>query len=373
MNENFCHHPWVGLEVNPQGQFRPCCKYIPSLADNLSDYQTSTELAILKDAFLSGQKPPGCKYCWDDEAAGIPSKRQLDNQYLFNHQSPDYSSLKVLSFSFGNSCNLACRTCDSSSSSTWIIEEKALKNTFPNIKIHQHRRFYQDSKFIDQIKSISDNLLHVEFPGGEPFLAGVNEHLDFLDFLLTTNPQDISLHYMTNATIFPQDYFWDRWAKFKKVDIQLSIDGTGAQFEYIRWPAKWSEVENNLKLYADKKDNCDNMKLSISHTVSIFNVYYLPEFVKWCLQNKFDMPYLGLVADPKMYNIRNLPAEVKDAISKKISRFKLENIVSYMYDEDLSVESNWSMTAVLDQQRKQSFKETFPEFYQLLKEAECQI
>jgi MoaA/NifB/PqqE/SkfB family radical SAM enzyme len=370
---HICHHPWVGLEINPQGEFRPCCKYTSSLADNLTDYLASSELSTLKEEFLSGNKPEGCRYCWDDESAGIKSKRQLDNEYLFNYQDLNHNSLKVLSLSFGNSCNLACRMCDSSSSSTWIIEEEKLKKDFPAIKIHQHQRFYQNTKFIDEIKAISDSVVHVEFPGGEPFLAGVDEHLNFLDFLISKNPQDISLHYMTNATVFPKSDFWDRWEKFKKVDIQLSIDGIGSHFEYIRWPGKWSTVENNVKLYVDKKDDVSNLKLSISHSVSIFNVYYLPEFVKWCLQNKLDMPYLGLVSDPRMYNIKNLPTAVKNAISEKISRFKFENIVSYMYEEDLSADANWQITEILDQNRKQNFKETFPEFSQLLKEAECQI
>ena len=281
--------------------------------------------------------------------------------------------MKVLSFAFGNSCNLACRTCDSYSSSTWIVEGKKLEKYLPNIKIYQHQRFYQDQQFVEELKRISGDVIHVEFPGGEPFLAGVAEHLDFLDFLISKNPNEVSLHYMTNATVFPNEEFWSRWNKFKKVDMQLSIDGTGDRFEYLRWPAKWSAVEQNIQQYIAQREQRNNMQLSISHTVSIFNVYYLPEFVKWCLQNKLGKPYLGLVADPVRYNIRSLPKPVKDKITEKISRFKFENVVSYMYEQDLTAGSDWSITEILDQQRGQCWKETFPDFYQLVKEAECQI
>ena len=44
-----------------------------------------------------------------------------------------------------------------------------------------------------------------------------------------------------------------------------------------------------------------------------------------------------------------------------------------MYEQDLSLSADWQITEILDQQREQSFKQTFSEFYQLLKETKCQI
>jgi len=370
---NMCYHPWVGLDITPQGEFRPCCKYSHFIADNLSDYQNSSELKELQNQFLQGQRPERCKRCWDDEDANLPSKRQLDWQYVFHSKAPDIKSIKILSLPFGNSCNLACRTCNSASSSGWISESEKLRKYFPDIKIYKHQRFYQDEKFINEIKNISSDLIHVEFPGGEPFLAGVNEHLDFLDFLILNDSKNTSLHYMTNASIFPDDRFWVRWEKFKKVDIQLSIDGIYNQFEYMRWPAVWSSVENNVKSYINKKSN--NIQISLSHTVSIFNVFYLPEFIKWCLQNKLGKPYLGMVSSPKMYSIKALPQQVKETLGKKLDRFTFKEIVNYMYSEDLNEEFAGAIKHIhaLDQQRNQSFNETFPEFYNILKDAGCQI
>lgn len=373
MNDNFCYHPWAGLEISPQGEFRPCCKYTDSIANSLDDYQNSIKLDELKSKFLAGQRPAGCQFCWNDEDAGLPSKRQLDTQRLFTNYSIDDATLKVLSLSFGNSCNLACVICDSYSSSTWITESKKLRTKFPDIKIHQHQRFYQDQSFIEKIKQASTDLVHVEFPGGEPFLAGLEQHLDFLDFLISNGSQNISLHYMTNATIFPGDEFWLRWSKFKNIDIQLSIDGVGAHFEYCRWPAQWTEVEENIQKYITKREQLTNLQLSISHSVSIFNVYYLPEFTRWCLQQGLERPYLGLVNDPVRYNIKSLPAAVKEQISEKITRFKFENVVSYMNEQDLYNPTEWQFINTVDDLRNLSFKQVFPEFYQLLKDAKCQI
>jgi MoaA/NifB/PqqE/SkfB family radical SAM enzyme len=368
--EHFCYQPWVGLDISPQGEFKPCCKYANNIANNLDDYLNSQDLVDLQNDFRLGNKPVGCKRCWDDEDAGIVSKRQLDEPYLNRNNS----NVQLLSLPFGNSCNLACRICSSYSSSTWLIEEKKLQKYIP-VKSFKHQRFYQDNEFIQKIKNLCHDVVYLQFPGGEPFLAGIDEHLDFLDHLLTLSPANISLHYITNTTIFPKQEFWDRWVKFKNVDIQLSIDGIEEQFEYNRWPAKWDNCNLNIAKYIAQRDQLPNIQISVSHSVSIFTVYYLPEFIKWCLQNNLGKPYLGMVADPKIYNIKVLPQHIKDQIVKKLSRYNLTNVLQYMNSEDLSDQFTDAgvMTNRLDQLRNQDFKVVFPDFYQLLKDTECQI
>ena len=368
-----CYHPWVGLDISTQGDFKPCCKYQENIDTNLSGYLNNKKLIALKEEFKQGARPSGCKRCWDDEDAGLPSKRQLDWKHIFGEKHPGWDPIKVLTLPFGNSCNLACRTCNSYTSSGWVSEAKKLQQHLPELVIYKHQTFYKNKEFINQIKSLCTNVLHVEFPGGEPFLAGVDEHLEFLDFLLENNPKNISLHYMTNATIFPDQKFWDKWIKFKNVDIQLSVDGIDEKFEYLRWPAKWSQVNDNVHQFMMHRK--DNIQLSISHTVSIFNVLYLPEFFKWCLQNKLGKPYLGLVSQPEHFSIKGLPKKVKQSISDKLTRFSFKEIVSYMNSEDLTDHFDTAIKHIklVDQQRNESFEKTFPELHQLLKESACQI
>ena len=69
------------------------------------------------------------------------------------------------------------------------------------------------------------------------------------------------------------------WPYFKEVDIHFSIDGIGKHFEYQRHPAKWDQVVQNMLIF--KEHRSDKLTLSICHTVNIFNVLYLPEFLKW--------------------------------------------------------------------------------------------
>lgn len=369
-----CYHPWVGLDISPQGDFKPCCKYSTPLAKNIHDYENSTELAKLKNDFLSGNEPSGCIRCWRDEAAGLPSKRTLDNEYIFNNQTPELSDIKVLSIPFGNTCNLACRICNSYSSSRWGAEEKKLKEHFPNIVINDHSKFYKDPEFIKSIINKTKNVAHVEFPGGEPFYADQELHYEFLLNLLNYNPGNISLHYITNGTKFPDNDLLSIWEKFKKVDVQLSIDGTKKQFEYNRWPAVWPDVSLNIGKYLNLRDSYTNIQLSISHSVSIFTVYYLPEFLEWCSKNNLPTPYLGLISRPDYFNITVLPTVTKQAIEQKLQGNPvLESVITAMWTRDDSnlLDNAIKYVKIIDKQRKEDFPFVFPELYQLLGE-KCQ-
>lgn len=369
-----CYHPWVGLDISPQGEFKPCCKYNKTIATSLDGYIDSHELANLKEQFLNGQQHAGCSRCWNDEAAGLPSKRLLDNEYLFQNQTPDLNGIKVLSMPFGNICNLACRICSSYASSKWAVESKKIKTQFPDIKIFEHNKFYKDPVFMSKIKDIIKDVIHIEIPGGEPFFADKEVHIDFLNHLVSLNPERISLHYITNGTIFPDDIILKAWEHFKKVDIQLSIDGVESQFEYNRWPAKWPDVLENSKKYLDYRDTHANVQLSISHSVSIFTIHQLPEFLNWCESNNLPTPYLGLVSRPTHYSVTILPKKAKDVIAKKLSGIKLlDPIVQAMISSDNieELDNFVKYVKILDTQRKQNFADVFPELYQLLGE-QCQ-
>jgi len=366
-NKLVCHHVKHGLWISPQKEFAPCCRYTHSIADNFDDYFNGDELKELKDSFSKGIRHPGCKKCWDQEDNGHPSKRILDQEYVFHGKEPG-PGIHTMQLSFGNSCNLACRTCGSDASTTWIKEEKGLIKQGLTLNIHPPQKFYQDSEFLRRVKQESENIKDVSFVGGETFTAGIRAQLDYLDYLIALGSEDIHLHYTTNATIFPNNRFTSRWKKFKRIDIQLSIDGTGKHFEYNRWPALWQPVLDNIKRYQQMAEGQSNIHISIGHVVSVFTVYYFPEFYRWCLQNKFKDPFISLLSFPPKYDIRALPEYVKEGIKEKLSKYHFDSIINYMCQQDLSDQFALGQDFIkaLDKQREQSFKETFPEFYQLL-------
>jgi organic radical activating enzyme len=369
-----CYHPWVGLDISPQGEFKPCCKYTQSLADNLADYQASPVLAQLRSDFENGVENPGCARCWRDEQAGLPSKRTLDNEYVFKGQEPALNSIKVLSMAFGNTCNLACRICNSYSSSKWGEQAEKIKHKFPEIPIYKHNKFYKDEGFMQSIKDATHDVIHVDFAGGEPLYADYSVHCGFLIHLIEQGSKKVDLHYVTNGTRFPDHELFAIWHEFNKVDIQISVDSIGTQFNYNRWPARWASVEENIESYKHMTRIQPNIQLSISHSVSIFTVMYLPRLLDWCKSRGMPEPYLGLVSRPEYYSITVLPPEAKKVVEACLAGYpSLQPIIAAMWakDDSSQLDTFIKHVKILDTQREQKFYLVFPELYQQLGE-QCQ-
>ena len=75
----FCHAPWSNIDISPQGNIMPCCKYQPQAATpninshSIVEYFSSAELATVKQQFLEDQWPSGCDRCRIEEENNIAS------------------------------------------------------------------------------------------------------------------------------------------------------------------------------------------------------------------------------------------------------------------------------------------------------------
>lgn len=372
--KNFCFHPWLGLDISPQGHYKPCCKFIGSLGDSLDLYKSNQKLFELKDYHLKDLRHPGCKRCWDDEDAGMKSKRLIDKEYHLLDRPTDIvrDKIRFLSISFGNTCNLACRTCSSYASSRWSSE---IKNYGPHDDQiwFKHNKFYKHPNFLTETVDSLDNFVHIDIPGGEPFLSDIDEHISFLN-LIKNRSETVSLHYTTNGTNFPSDTLINLWKNFKQVDIQISIDGIGKMFEYLRWPAKWDLCYTNVKKYKSLIDSNSNFKLSISHTVSILNILDLPDFYEWCSKENLPSPHIGMVSSPKEYNIMCLPDYMKKIITYELMKKGSLTlpVINFMNKENLSSDYFYklmSQTSFLDTCREQNFEESCSKIAELIKKA----
>ena len=300
----FCYAPWTNLDISPQGNILPCCKYQQQPNDpgfniqthSLTEYARSAFLAEIRQDFLTDTWPAGCVRCQVEEQNNIPSKRQLDHDRWQEHYATyDLNSDQWLtaSIAFGNTCNLKCITCGSHSSSRWQEEYKEIYG-----RNFQPVKFYRND-FVDDFVEQAPGILHLDIPGGEPFLSGVPEQKKLLQhYIDTTQARNISIHYTTNATIFPDAEWWQLWSHFREIDMQLSIDGVGARYEYIRYPAVWEHTESTVHRYIQQEKSISNLRLSVSHTVSAYNIFYLDEFFTWCSSVGLPRPWLGRVHTP---------------------------------------------------------------------------
>lgn len=376
MKQPFCHAPWTNIDINQQGAISPCCKFRhskypdPALyiqTATVDEYVNSATLQSVREDFAQGKWPAGCVRCRVEEENRLPSKRTMDYaRWSTSLDAHNLTSDRFItgSVAFGNTCNLKCIMCSSWSSSRWHREYREL--TGQDIApVH----FYKKG-FIEELVEWAPDMLHIDIPGGEPFLSGVDQQHQLLDhYIQTGRSREMTLHYTTNATVWPGDAWWDRWQHFKGVEIQLSIDGVGARFEYIRYPAAWDTVTGHVQQYLERAH--DHITLTVAHTVSAYNVYYLEEFYDWCATTGLPKPWCGRVHEPESMRPTVWPDTVNQTIyqrlrtSRHIDVRKWAEFVQENRDQDQFPEFRrrvkWH-----DEYRGTSFAKTFPEIAQFL-------
>lgn len=372
----FCHAPQTNIDVSPQGVISPCCKFqwhqynhAPYNVNthSLDDYLQHPVLQQVKQEFDAGTWPQGCDRCRIEEENGIASKRQLDI-LRWHDLYEKHSGVGWLtgSIAFGNTCNLACITCGPWASSRWNTEyqERYKINIVPH-------HFYKNSFVQEFVKHVPD-IVHLDIPGGEPFLSGISEQLELLTYLIDQNrAHQVSLHYTTNATTMPDSKWWDLWQHFKEIDLQISIDGIEDKNSYIRFPSVWNDVYSNIKQYQKHELAHANFRLSVSHTVSAYNVFYIPRFIQWCRTQGLPRPWLGRVHNPIFFRPSVWPSEAKIYIINHLTQSQetdCEEWINLLNNSDDSQHFADFVESVLwhDTYRGLDFRKTFPELAEFL-------
>lgn len=373
----FCFAPWTNIDISPQGDISPCCKFrydqyqagVPNLhTHTLHQYSAGSVLKSVQADFLQDRWPQGCERCRIEEENQVASKRQLDYQRwntIYDKHDLNRSYTLTASVAFGNTCNLSCITCGPYSSSRWHNEYTQIygKQIRPN-------HFYRQNFANDFFKSAPD-LQHLDIPGGEPFISGVHEQQALLQlYRQSGQSRSMSLHYTTNAMVFPDSQWWEIWQDFDKVDIQLSIDGLDQRFEYIRYPASWSQLLHTLQRYRTEIVSRPNMQISISHTVSAYNIYYLGEFLEWCHAQQLPRPWLGRVHTPQHMRPTIWPLLVRQRIADHLRTYALPDANTWADMIEHNDDSDQYHEFLVrcrqhDNYRALDFVKTFPEIAKL--------
>jgi molybdenum cofactor biosynthesis enzyme MoaA len=387
-----CVHAENGLRVSNDGFVTPCCFYddeykfkdkngdfLHTSKNTVDEIMNSPDAVKLREDLRNGIKHPGCKRCWDEEEYINSSKRARDTGYLYFQED---AKVRYVELNLGNTCNLACRTCNVGASIKWAEENKMIYHKeMPDNEYKEHvRQFYKsyenDSIFwLEMDKSIED-IIQIDMYGGEPFL--MKKQWELLQKSIDEgHSKNQILHFNTNGTIFNEKYL-NILKQFKRVNIGFSIDGVGERFEYIRHHGIWSDVHENIKKWLNFAKDNDNMEIMLCYTLSILNVYYTDEIIRYSIDNNITM-YFNLLVLPDYYSIKNIPEPIKIKITNKLNSFmdevsecdnnmvrELTNILHFM-NSNTSEPKKWDefikFTDFLDKSRKQSFKTVFSEFY----------
>jgi sulfatase maturation enzyme AslB (radical SAM superfamily) len=211
----------------------------------------------------------------------------------------------------------------------------------------------------------------MSFYGGEPFL--IKSTWDLLTHAAEHNfSKDIELVFNTNGTVWDEEKE-NLLSNFKQVELHLSIDGIGDRFEYLRHPAQWKIVYDNITRIIKWRDAIPvSRHVIIDCSVSALNVWYVPELVMFCKNYNLDI-YINIVLEPSHYAISNIPQPAKEEIIKYYNLTltedqEIKKIYGYLsVSQDTNSWRNFiDDVNKRDQYRNERFQNTFAEYYRML-------
>ena len=351
-------HPFTGLATREDGAICACCRSHPvGFIDkaNLEDIWNNDTMRRIRKQVLNNERPPECDPCFKLEDQGVESLRQRHitdripesriNLYpnALDKLQADYSmpfEIPTMELKLNNLCNLACRMCHPMDSTSWtdwgeikefykkegnimyaIVEEHGLENK-PHLD-----KFQDNPKWWASLKKLVPHFRRVEFAGGEPLMDP--QHYRILDMLAEYGSQ-IEIKYATNLSILGKGHHrtvWEYWPRFKSVAVNVSIDGIGDVYEYIRGNAHWATLVSNI----DRIKTIPNISRIVGAvTVQVSNVLILDKMIEYFLDDIGIIFHSHRVEYPKLLSVQVLPAPLKDlayskleAVKSKLPNYKL--------------------------------------------------
>ena len=369
MNTNsktFCIMPFIHQNIKHEGKVGACWRYPDRIGDyrnqTLEEIWNSEQTRELRRAVLNNERPTGCRSCWDFEDSGVASTRQTCNetysgsQYNLNFEeivqnvTNDYAmpyQPRSIEIRFDNTCNLRCRHCSPTYSSQW--EVLAFKD--PEVKefFVKHGAGRLEKKHIslpeqsfEQFKSAIPYLREVLVAGGEPLQQ--KRHWEMIE-AMSDHAHNITLSYNSNLVALGIGFYnvLDHWPRFKKIILRVSVDGDDKIFSYFRTNGDITKVVDNVqKLHA-----LTNIEMSLTTTVSIYNISRLVDIVKF-VNAAGGLFHTSIVQYPRAINPKVLPKEIKQTITQEWTAFKQ----TLDTDASLWAHSQWTNTKLVNQQKK---------------------
>lgn len=408
-SKTFCMHPFTGLATREDGAVKACCRSHPVgyIQDQtLEQIWNNDTMQRIRRQVLNGERPAECAPCFSLEDQGVESLRQRHingiipeariNLYpntLLQEIMP--FELPTMEIKLNNLCNLKCRMCNPMDSTSWNdweeVEEfyKKEDNYLVEkvITLNLKKKPFLDS-FVDtdnwwkSFEKLLPYFRRVEFAGGEPLMDPT--HYKILD-MLAPYGDNIEIKYATNLSMLGKGNrtIWEYWPKFKSVAVNVSIDGIGDSFEYVRGNSSWTELIGNIK-QIQIVPNISRIVGAVA--VQVSNILILDQMIELFLDDLGIVFYTNMVNYPNVLSAQVLPVKLKELAIERLrtARLKVPNykyvkenpillgitltqidgVINYLEANDQS--DKWDdcvrFNRKLDVTRNQCFEDVTPEF-----------
>jgi len=413
-SKTFCLHPFTGLATREDGAVQACCRSHPVgfiQEQTLEEIWNNDTMKRIRKSVLNDIRPSECDQCFSLEDQGVESLRQRHiagkipeaRARLYPNAleslRDDYSmpfEIPTIELKLNNLCNLKCRMCHPMDSTSWndwsevkdfykregnimyaIVEEH-------NLERKPHLDKFQDSpEWWASLEKLLPYFRRVEFAGGEPLMDP--QHYRILD-MLKPYGNNIELKYATNGTILGIKggrTVHEYWPHFRSVAVNVSLDGIGDVYNYIRGNSDWKEVVANIKEIQKIKNVT---RVVGACTVQVSNVLTLDKTIECFLDELGIIFHTHRVEYPKVLSAQVLPRELQVlAITKlravldhlgdyqmikqhpallEYTQGQIQDNINYLMARDQS--DKWAecvdFNLALDRTRDQSFTDVTPEF-----------
>jgi pyruvate-formate lyase-activating enzyme len=354
--------------VMPDGACKACCVAQDAIHEgrrplnvaekSLEEIRGSGYMRSLRRALASGERAAVCSYCWDQEKRGETSLRQgwnlrhagaaaqVSERTSRGVDLAEPLPLEYLQLSLGNKCNLACRMCNGSYSSR-IAEDpvhakwagrtdgrSSLLGAGGLLARWGGRKpapradwapglpwFEQEEFFRAELLEGGSALRFLYVTGGEPFL---NESFGRLiaEYVRRGWARNLSLMISTNlfhneatirrtmATLLP----------FAQCTVGASIDGYGAVYEYIRYPARWDIVERNIRVVRSIAEANPNLVLTLATAVQPYNCLGLVDLLRFADGLEISC-YPHVIDGPDFLRMRVVPRALRQEAAARLHAY----------------------------------------------------
>ncbi len=275
-----------GVTIFPNGKIGPCCQIDMDYVKPMSELDNPDRFSDLK----TERPPSACASCVNNETAGMWSYRKL-----FESLATDRTGIQFLDIRNTNVCNLKCRYCGPHFSNKWADELG-------------HAQSIVKCDISDKTELlISDSLHWMYFTGGEPMMNP--DHWQILEVLIEKDlAKNIQLLYNTNLTTlkYKDKDIRSIWKHFKRVEVQVSVDGYGEIAENIRSGMNWNQFNANLFELL----KIDTVQVSLTPVISILNIWEAHKIFEYATTLGIDTSPI-LLHGPDYLGVDVVPGELK--------------------------------------------------------------
>jgi radical SAM protein with 4Fe4S-binding SPASM domain len=314
-----CHMPWQQMVIDTTGAVAPCCYWGAYENDNgpvgnirhqsIDEIWNGEPFQKLRAAMAAGDlKAAGCERCFavqqklelgfdydpdsdDDHVTPYADNIRTLKAEIANGATVLQARPTIVSYTPSHRCNIRCTHCYQESTRTSEIDRAEADR---------------------EVEGLAPYLVKLIAGGGEPFLLPIWRRF-LTGFDISINPY-LDFATSTNATILT-DQIRKGLSRFKKLTINISLDGTGAAYERVRVGATFDQVVENIRKIKTLIRQARSRKsyMGVSMCVMRSNILDLPNFIRFATREELSFgtsPVISMPPDESLRCFNDAPGEL---------------------------------------------------------------